>query len=292
MKNHNAEIILGVGFVYDNLKLIVTQPALANSVNVENLDVDQEVDFLYGGIEFAYPCEALESVYTNLEVIRNIMGNPNEEIAVVIDVLDSETEKRIENLYNEFQNKYDVVKKYEERGYEIKSIYEIHENITDYALSGDELERKTILEIEKNKFDMDKLISKSNEIISENAPIMLRKSNLVDNVFVILDEVSENADIKYIPFAVYECDMDSEFEGIVGLNGNIDLDTEDIEFGNLNLNEGNSIGYLIKEFDDVLNIKIANYVNYPISEQTLVQIVGDNGTLEEAMKKEIKKYIL
>ena len=311
MKNQQIEIVTGIAFVYNKLKLVITQPVGIMNTTKENLDIKKEATFLSGGPSIAFPCDVLETIYYNLEGIQSYLGKPNRELAIVIDVLDSNTEKEVKDIYDEFEKEYNPLEKYIKENYEIRPLPYIHHNIEKYVPDTNKLEELNILNVNSNDFELEALINRSKQVfnstIDETIPNILRKSRLVDNVFVaneldinmdteeVVSYILENNSKVYIPFVYYN--HEEESNGLKFANKyEDDIEAEynayDIDTGNADLSYGNSIGYLVESNNRNLTIKMANYANYSLSGQTLVTVIEDMGYFKEIMKDDIKEFMI
>ena len=311
MKNQQIDVFKGVAFVYDKLKLVITFPAGTMLTTRENLDIKMETSFLSGGPHVAFPCDALEVVYQNLEAIQTSLGKPNKEFAVVFNVYDTNTEEEVTDIKEAFKKEYNPLEKYINEGYEMRPLPWVYHNIEKYALDANKLEELNILTVDNKDFELEALIDRSkrvfDSILEEAIPNILRKSRVVDHVFVanefdldmedeeLVEYIIENNARVYIPFVCYN--YEEELNGLVFANRyqntiEADYDLDDIDCGNADLTYGNSIGYLVEANDGKLSIKMANYASYSTSGQSLVTVIEDMGYFEEIMKEDIKGFMI
>ena len=91
---------------------------------------------------------------------------PSKVIPFVTSIKNAETKEELHKLLAEFDEEYEVKENYIKKGYEIKDIYHVFENVVSY-IPKENLENLNILKIENDKFDMDKFISTVSENLDE-----------------------------------------------------------------------------------------------------------------------------
>ena len=213
----------------------------------------------------------------------------NKVIPFVTSIKDFETKKELNKLLNDFDKEYELKYNYINKGYEIKDIYEVFKNVSNY-IPKENIENLNILKIEKDKFDMNKFIDTIREnldeaIYSNLIPINTKKSSLTDRLYVKCDEDSSS---KYIVFAT---DISSYSKGVLCANKELISDL-DVDMGDLEISNIKEIGYLVNEANGYLTFKIANYILKTENNNQLAQIVDYSGIFKVMMIDFVNKFIM
>ena len=182
------------------------------------------------------------------------------------------------------------------------------------------MEELNLLKIEADKFDLAHMIDTvkkglSDEIDEENMIMDLRRSNLVDYIFVaskvtdkntqdLVKRVIDNDGKIYVPFAtISRCNMEVDSDIVVlaegefgeSCEGSIPLE-EHHEYltptymGSLDLCEGIDVGILVECKNKVFTFKGVNYISETPAGQSLVQVVEDVGLFEDVLCDFINQF--
>lgn len=320
MKNRQLRLDIGVGAIYNNKKLIATKHIGSMMVNEKSFDINKEVEMLSCGPELALPCDAIGTMYEELAPIQSRIGKPDNIICFIIKVVDYRTGKKVKSICEKVNKAQNHVNTYIEKGYDMKSFEQVYDDIEMYELNKETMEELNLLEVEADKFDFVGMIDTvkkglADEIDEENMIMDLRRSKLVDYIFVaskVTDEstqdlvkrVVENDGKIYIPFATisrWNMEVNSDVvvlaEGEFGesCEGSIPLE-EHHEYliptymGSLDLCEGIDIGILVECRNNVLTFKGVNYIYETPAGQSLVQVVEDRGLFIDVLCDFINQF--
>ena len=118
-------------------------------------------------------------------------------ICFIMDVIDNETGESIESICKKVTKAQNNLNIYMEKGYEMKCFGKVYDDIGEYELNIETMEELNLLKIEADEFDLVSMIETvkkglSDEIDEENMTMDLRRSNLVDYIFLaskIIDKI-------------------------------------------------------------------------------------------------------
>ena len=283
------EINYAFGYVFDKSKLIVMYPVGSNIISEDEYEMEVEVAFLEDGIEAAFDENDIKVAYETIKPLEMFLTKSNKVIPFVTSIKDFETKKELNKLLNDFDKEYELKDNYINKGYEIKDMYEVFKNVSNY-IPKENIENLNILKIEKDKFDMNKFIDTIREnldeaIDSKSIPINTKKSTLTDRLYVKCDEDSSS---KYIVFAT---DISSYSKGVLCANNEIISDL-DVDMGDLEISNIKEIGYLVNEANGYLTFKIANYILKTENNNQLAQIVDYSGIFKVMMIDFVNKFTM
>lgn len=320
MKNRQLRLDIGLGAVYNNKKLIATKYAGSMLVNENSFDIKKEVSMLSCGPELALPSDAMSIIYEELAPIRSRIGKPDHMICFIMDVIDNETGESAESICKKVSKAQNHLNAYIEKCYEMKCFEKVYDDIEQYELNIETMEELNLLEIEVDKFDLVHMIDTvkkglADEIDEENMVMNLRRSNLVDYIFVASETVDENTQdlVKrvidndgkiYVPFAtITRWNMEVESDVVVlaegefgeSCEGSIPLE-EHYEYlnptymGSLELCEGIDVGILVECKNKVFTFKVVNYISETPAGQSLVQVVENIGLFKDVLCDFINQF--
>ncbi len=283
------EINYAFGYVFDKSKLIVMYPVGSNIISEDEYEMEVEVAFLEDGIEAAFDENDIKVAYETIKPLEMFLTKSNKVIPFVTSIKDFETKKELNKLLNDFDKEYELKDNYINKGYEIKDMYEVFKNVSNY-IPKENIENLNILKIEKDKFDMNKFIDTIRENLDEAIdsnliPINTKKSTLTDRLYVKCDEDSSS---KYIVFAT---DISSYSKGVLCANKEIISDL-DVDMGDLEISNIKEIGYLVNEANGYLTFKIANYILKTENNNQLAQIVDYSGIFKVMMIDFVNKFTM
>lgn len=283
------EINYAFGYVFDKSKLIVMYPVGSNIISEDEYEMEVEVAFLEDGIEAAFDENDIKVAYETIKPLEMFLTKSNKVIPFVTSIKDFETKKELNKLLNDFDKEYELKDNYINKGYEIKDMYEVFKNVSNY-IPKENIENLNILKIEKDKFDMNKFIDTIRENLDEAIdsnliPINTKKSTLTDRLYVKCDEDSSS---KYIVFAT---DISSYSKGVLCGNKEIISDL-DVDMGDLEISNIKEIGYLVNEANGYLTFKIANYILKTENNNQLAQIVDYSGIFKVMMIDFVNKFTM
>lgn len=283
------EINYAFGYVFDKSKLIVMYPVGSNIISEDEYEMEVEVAFLEDGIEAAFDENDIKVAYETIKPLEMFLTKSNKVIPFVTSIKDFETKKELNKLLNDFDKEYELKDNYINKGYEIKDMYEVFKNVSNY-IPKENIENLNILKIEKDKFDMNKFIDTIRENLDEAIdsnliPINTKKSTLTDRLYVKCDEDSSS---KYIVFAT---DISSYSKGVLCANKEIISDL-DVDMGDLEISNIKEIGYLVNEANGYLTFKIANYILKTENNNQLAQIVDYSGIFKVMMIDFVNKFTI
>ncbi len=203
-------------------------------------------------------------------------------------IKDGETKEELPKLLKEFDEEYEVKENYIKKGYEIKDIYHVFQNVVDY-IPKENLETLNILKIENDKFDMDKFISTVSENLDEAidnnlTSIDMKKSELTPRLYV---KSNESEATKFILFGT---DISSYSQGILCANKEVITDL-DVDMGDVEISNTRDIGYIVNNENGYLTFKIANYNSQTSNNNQIAQIVDYSGIFKPMMIEFINQFI-
>lgn len=282
------EIDYSFGYVYDKSKLIVMYPVGTNVMDLEEYEMEVEVAFLEDGIETAFEESDIQEANETMRPLEMFLMKPNKIIPFVTSIKDESTKEELTKLINEFDEEYELKLNYIQKGYAIKDVYEVFQNVANY-IPKENIETLNILKIEKEKFDMDSFINTVKENLDEAIntdiiPVNMEKSSLTDRLFVKSDAKEENN--KYVVFAT---DISTYSEGILCANKDVVKDLS-LDMGDLEISNTRDIGYLVAENDGYLTFKIANYNSQTPNNRQIAQIVDYSGIFKPMMINFINQF--
>ncbi|CEI71927.1 MULTISPECIES: hypothetical protein [Romboutsia] len=282
------EIDYAFGYVYDKSKLVVMYPVGSNIIDENEYEMEVEVAFLEDGIEVAFEESDIKEANDTIKPLEMFLMKPSKIIPFVTSIKDYESKEENKKLLKEFDEEYKVKESYINKGYEIRDVYHVFENVVKY-IPQENLDTLNILKIEKEKFDMDKFIetTKNNldeAINSELIPVNMEKSNLTNRLFL---KTSKDTSAKYVVFGT---DISTYSEGILCANKEIIKDM-DLDMGDLEVSNTKDVGYLIEEVDGYLTFKISNYNSQTPNGNQLAQIVDYSGVFKKMMIDFIGQFI-
>ena len=191
------------------------------------------------------------------------------------------SDEEIEDLIGSKEN-------YINKGYEIKEIYHVFENVVSYIPS-ENLENLNILKIEKDKFDMknfiDTVATNLDEAIdSKLISIDMKESELTPRLYV---KSNEGMNTKFVVFGT---DISSYSQGILCANKEIIKDL-DVDMGDVEISNTRDIGYIVSEDNGYLTFKIANYNSQTSNNNQIAQIVDYSGVFKPMMIEFVKQFV-
>ena len=274
------EIDYAFGYVYDKSKLIVMYPAGTNVIDLDDYEMEVEVAFLEDGIDAAFEENDVKEANETMK--------PSKVIPFVTSIKNAETKEELHKLLAEFDEEYEVKENYIKKGYEIKDIYHVFENVVSY-IPKENLENLNILKIENDKFDMDKFISTVSENLDEAInknliAIDMKQSELTPRLYIKADGKTNTK------FVVFGTDINSYSQGILCANNEIIKDL-DIDMGDVEISNTRDIGYIINEENGYLTFKIANYNSQTSNNNQIAQIVDYSGIFKPMMIDFIKQFV-
>ena len=282
------EIDYAFGYVYDKSKLIVMYPAGTNIMDLEEYEMEVEVAFLEDGIEAAFEENDIKEANETIKPLETFLMKPSKVIPFVVGIKDAETKEELPKLLKEFDEEYEVKENYINKGYEIKDIYHVFENVVSYIPS-ENLENLNILKIEKDKFDMknfiDTVATNLDEAIdSKLISIDMKESELTPRLYV---KSNEGMNTKFVVFGT---DISSYSQGILCANKEIIKDL-DVDMGDVEISNTRDIGYIVSEDNGYLTFKIANYNSQTSNNNQIAQIVDYSGVFKPMMIEFVKQFV-
>lgn len=287
--NKQLELDYSFGYVFDKSKLIVMYPVGSNIINEDEYEMEVEVAFLEDGIEKAFEESDIKEANEVIKPLEMFLMKPSKVIPFVTNIKDASTKEELPKLIEEFDKEYKIKESFIKKGYEVKDVYHVFENVVNY-IPKENLDTLNILKVESDKFDMESFIktTKTNldEAIDEGLiPINMTKSSLTDRLFIKSDD--KNTAAKYVVFAT---DMSTYSQGILCANKKI-IDDLDIDMGDLDISKSIDIGYLIEEVDGILTFKIANFNSHTENNNQVAQIVDYSGIFKTMMIEFVNKFL-
>lgn len=260
------EIEYSFGYVFDKSKLIVMCPVGSLEMDSEEYEMEVEVAFLEDGIYDAFSEEDINFANESIEPLKMYLYKPNKIIPFVTNIKNSETKEELPKMLEEFDEEYELKSYYIEKGYKFNDLISTCENIKEF-IPNENLETLRILKIEKEKFDLEKLINTCNQNLGENILTKMKKSDLTNRLFV------EGNDCSFISFGVYS-------ENKLKIATNEIFENFDFDMGDLEINK--NFGYLVEENEGFYSIKIGSSTKTP-NGNFLVQLVDYSGNFKKIM---------
>lgn len=282
------EIDYSFGYVYDKSKLVVMYPVGSNIIDEEEYEMEVEVAFLEDGIDAAFQDEDIETAHSTMRPLDLFLMKPNKIIPFVTAIKDAETKEELPKLLNDFDEEYEIKENYIKKGYEIKDIYYVFENVVNY-IPNENIENLNILKVESEKFDMDNLIKTTqdnlDEVIDRELVLLdMTKSDLTNRLYLKSDE--KNSTIKYIAFAVKDS---------INLNKIVCADKEcideDSDLGDLEIDNTKDCGYIIEKSNGYITAKIVNFNSETSNKKQIAQVLDYSGTIKVKMINFINQFI-
>jgi hypothetical protein len=283
------EIDYSFGYVFDKSKLIVMYPVGTNIMDLEEYEMEVEVAFLEDGIERAFEESDIKEANETMKPLEMFLMKPNKIIPFITAIKDEATKEELPKMLKEFDEEYKLKENYINKGYEIKDVYHVFQNVADY-IPNENIETLNILKIEKDKFDMDNFINTIKENLDEAIntdiiPIYMEKNKLTNRLFTKSDNKESKS--KYVVFGV---DINSYSKGILCANKEVVEDTN-VDMGDLEISNTRDVGYLIEENDGYLTFKIANYNSETPNGREIAQVVDYSGLFKTMMINFVNQYI-
>ena len=283
------EIDYSFGYVFDKSKLIVMYPVGTNIMDLEEYEMEVEVAFLEDGIERAFEESDIKEANETMKPLEMFLMKPNKIIPFITAIKDEATKEELPKMLKEFDEEYKLKENYINKGYEIKDVYHVFQNVADY-IPNENIETLNILKIEKDKFDMDNFINTIKENLDEAIntdiiPIYMEKNKLTNRLFTKSDNKESKS--KYVVFGV---DINSYSKGILCGNKEVVEDTN-VDMGDLEISNTRDVGYLIEENDEYITFKIANYNSDTPNGREIAHVVDYSGLFKTMMINFVNQYI-
>ena len=283
------EIDYSFGYVFDKSKLIVMYPVGTNIMDLEEYEMEVEVAFLEDGIERAFEESDIKEANETMKPLEMFLMKPNKIIPFITAIKDEATKEELPKMLKEFDEEYKLKENYINKGYEIKDVYHVFQNVADY-IPNENIETLNILKIEKDKFDMDNFINTIKENLDETIntdiiPIYMEKNKLTNRLFTKSDNKESKS--KYVVFGV---DINSYSKGILCGNKEV-VEDINVDMGDLEISNTRDVGYLIEENDGYLTFKIANYNSETPNGREIAQVVDYSGLFKTMMINFVNQYI-
>ena len=283
------EIDYSFGYVFDKSKLIVMYPVGTNIMDLEEYEMEVEVAFLEDGIERAFEESDIKEANETMKPLEMFLMKPNKVIPFITAIKDEATKEELPKMLKEFDEEYKLKENYINKGYEIKDVYHVFQNVADY-IPNENIETLNILKIEKDKFDMDNFINTIKENLDEAIntdiiPIYMEKNKLTNRLFTKSDNKESKS--KYVVFGV---DINSYSKGILCGNKEV-VEDINVDMGDLEISNTRDVGYLIEENDGYLTFKIANYNSETPNGREIAQVVDYSGLFKTMMINFVNQYI-
>ncbi len=282
------EIDYAFGYVYDKSKLIVLYPAGTNTIDLDEYEMEVEVAFLEDGIEVAFEEQDIKEANETIKPLETFLMKPSKVIPFITSIKDSQSKEELPKLLQEFDEEYEVKESYIKKGYQIKDIYHVFENVISY-IPKENLDNLNILKIENDKFDMDGFIqtvrANLDEAIDENLiPIYMKESELTPRLY-IKENIKTNT-----KFVLFGSDMSNYSEGILCANKEIIKDLN-LDMGDIEIGSTKDIGYIVNDENGYLTFKIANYNSQTSNNNQIAQIVDYSGLFKPMMIEFVKQFV-
>lgn len=307
--NRQIRLDIGVGAIFDSKKLVVTKHVGSTLTNEQYLNIENEVMMLSCGPEVALPSDAMGILYNDLAPLQSRIGNPSDIVCYVMNAVDNETGETIEEIHNEFDKVQTYITDYKEKGYDFKCFGYVFENIEKYELNSETMKKLNLLEIEADKFELIDMLNEVQESLSrqigeEDIFMNLRKSKLVDYIFVATETEDENTEelVKrlvendgkiYVPFVrIVEDKSGNDLPVLVDeeLSYCPDIDQDEMNAYILETCYGTDFGILVESKDKMLSFKGVSYIPEAPSGQKLVQVKEDIDIYEKALKDFLENF--
>ncbi|MGL6106024.1 hypothetical protein [Romboutsia sp.] len=283
------EIDYSFGYVYDKSKLIIMYPVGTNVMDLEEYEMEVEVAFLEDGIETAFEESDIKEANETMKPLEMFLMKPNKIIPFVTSIKNEETKEELTKLMDEFDEEHEIKENYIKKGYEIKDVYHVFQNVASYVPK-ENLETLNILKIEKAKFDMDSFLKTIKENLDEaietkKIPVSMVKSDIANRLYIKADKGEPKN--KYVVFAV---DINTYSKGILCADKSI-VEDEDADMGDLEILATRDAGYLIEENEGYITFKVANYNSETPNNREIAQIVDYSGIYKTKMIEFVNKFI-
>ena len=283
------EIDYSFGYVFDKSKLIVMYPVGTNIMDLEEYEMEVEVAFLEDGIERAFEESDIKEANETMKPLEMFLMKPNKIIPFITAIKDEATKEELPKMLKEFDEEYKLKENYINKGYEIKDVYHVFQNVADY-IPNENIETLNILKIEKDKFDMDNFINTIKENLDEAIntdiiPIYMEKNKLTNRLFTKSDNKESKS--KYVVFGV---DINSYSKGILCGNKEV-VEDINVDMGDLEISNTRDVGYLIEENDEYITFKIANYNSETPNGREIAQVVDYSGLFKTMMINFVNQYV-
>lgn len=284
------ELDYSFGYVYDKSKLIVMYPVGTNLMNVDDYEMEVEVAFLEDGVEGAFEENDINEANEAMKPLQNFLMKPSKIIPFVTSIRDFENKEELNKLMQEFDEEHEIKENYIKKGYEIKDVYHVFENVAKY-IPVENLENLNILKVEVDKFDMEKFLNTTKEnlddVIDSNLiGVKMAKSSLTNRLF-IKDENKECSGT-YVAFAI---NSSSSSRVIICANGE-NIEDENADLADLEICNTRDAGYMIEEIDGYYTFKIANFESQTESNRQIAQVVDYAGALKPMMINFVNQFII
>ena len=126
------EIDYSFGYVFDKSKLIVMYPVGTNIMDLEEYEMEVEVAFLEDGIERAFEESDIKEANETMKPLEMFLMKPNKIIPFITAIKDEATKEELPKMLKEFDEEYKLKENYINKGYEIKDVYHVFQNVADY----------------------------------------------------------------------------------------------------------------------------------------------------------------
>lgn len=297
-----------VGYVFNKKKLVVTIPV--GDLHINKNDIEKQLDIINWGPYASLPCESIGIAEINIEFITQMFREKPETAIIVIDeVSDVSTGEILENQCNSFKEQYNSELSYIEKGYEVKTIFELNKCIENYLVD-ENFEHCTILNVEASKFDLKSLLVQANKnMCSINGVSEVRKSKVVNHIFVapflendsndidnIINDVIYNNTLLCIPYMYFSEEDNCCIKSIEGDIDISEIDFEDEEqcyklFGEMDINSDTIVSYLVSCSDEIVNVKIIYFKGISQGPDKLYEIIEKAGYFKEIMANYLNNFI-
>lgn len=283
------EIDYSFGYVFDKSKLIVMYPVGTNVMDLEEYEMEVEVAFLEDGIEVAFEESDIKEANETMKPLELFLMKPNKIIPFITAIKDEATKEELPRMLKEFDEEYEVKENYINKGYEIKDVYHVFQNVANYVPK-ENIDTLNILKIKKEKFDMDGFINTIKENLDEaidtsSIPVYMDKNVLTNRLFTKSEAKETN--YKYVVFGI---DTSTYSKGILCGNKEV-VEDLDPDMGDLEISNTRDVGYLIEEANEYLTFKIANYNSQTPNNRQIAQIVDYSGVFKPMMINFLNQYI-
>lgn len=283
------EIDYSFGYIFDKSRLIVMYPVGTNVIDQEEYEMEVEVAFLEDGIEVAFEESDIKEANEVIKPLETFLMKPNKIIPFITNIKYEDTKQELPKLVKEFDEEYEIKEMYINKGYEIKDIYHVFENVAKY-IPQENIDTLNILKIEVDKFDMDRFVKTTKESLDEAIeskliPMNMNKSSLTNRLFIKCDEKKTNS--RYIVFAT---DISTYSNGILCANKELVKDLN-VDMGDLEISTTMEVGYVVEEVDGYLTFKIANYNSQTENNHQVAQILDYSGIFKPMMINFVHQFI-
>lgn len=193
MKNDKIDILCAITYVYKRKKLAIMCPVGRMQQSMNNFNVENLATMFNAPISITYPCDVIGYSEKMIEPIVKSFGRvPDDAYSMVVDIEESDTEKSLNELREDFDKLYPIEENLKADGYKIYPIFYVINNIEEFKdLNDFERDINNIGEIARikyEKFDLDRFIKEvrknyNNKIDEKNIPNLLtyNKESLIEN---------------------------------------------------------------------------------------------------------------